>query len=202
MRRQRYSSQQPTTKSVIRFVTFTWIYLHNDGIMYFEETEKKEFKSLLPLFIDLEFHSCCYNTSVPCRQFSYCVILGSHVHFFTSGCISHRTLPHLLAHYWHLHVSMVTDQLPDRIHPTGSETKYHVFNNKITDNVDIYHSEATTLKPKACTMKYTKKNNNIRAHTVTTHIQPQNPEIIYEHLPYCSYQPYSFKCAKYISMVT
>ena len=83
--------------------------------------------------------------------------------------------------------------------PNGSETKYHVFNNQITDNVDIYHSEAKTLIPKACTMKYTQ---NIRAHTVTTHIQPQNPEVIYEHLPYCSYQPYSFKCDKHISMVT
>ena len=97
------------------------------------------------------------------------------------------------------HTSMTTDQLPDRVHPTGSETKYHVFNNQITDNVDIYHSEATTLKPKACTMKYTK---NIRAQTLTTHIQSQNPEIIYEYLPYCSYQPYSFKCDKYISLVT
>ena len=96
-------------------------------------------------------------------------------------------------------ITIATDQLPNRVHPTGSETKYHVFNNQITDNVDIYHSEATTLIPKACTMKYTQ---NIRAHTVTTHIQPQNPEIIYEHLPYCSYQPYSFKCDKYISMVT
>ena len=55
------------------------------------------------------------------------------------------------------------------------------------------------LYQKVCTMKYTQ---NIGAHTVTTHIQPQNPEIIYEHLPYCSYQPYSFKCDKYISMVT
>ena len=90
-----------------------------------------------------------------------------------------------------IYISMITDQLPDRVHPTGSETKYHVFNNQITDNVNIYHSEATMLKPKALTMKYTK---NIRAHTVTTHIQPQNPEIIYEHLPYCSCQPYSFKC--------
>ena len=105
---------------------------------------------------------------------------------------------------WHItdnhdtHASMETNQLPDRVHPTWSETKYHVFNNQITDNVNIYHSEATTLKPKACTMKYTK---NIRAHTVATHIQPQNPEIKYEHLPYCSYQPYSFKCNKYISMV-
>ena len=97
------------------------------------------------------------------------------------------------------HISMTTGQLPDRVHPTGSETKYHVFNNQITDNVDIYHSEATTLIPKVCSMKYTQ---NIRAHTVTTHIQSQNPEIIYEHLPDCSYQPYSFKCDKYISMVT
>ena len=56
---------------------------------------------------------------------------------------------------------MVTDQLPNRVHPTGSETKYHVFNNQITDNVDIYHSEATTLKPKACTMKYTKTYGHI-----------------------------------------
>ena len=93
----------------------------------------------------------------------------------------------------------IMDKLPDRVHPTGSETKYHVINNQITDNVDINHSEATTLIPKACTMKYTQ---NIRAHTVATHMQPQNQEIIYEHLPYCSYQPYSFKCDKYISMVT
>ena len=98
-----------------------------------------------------------------------------------------------------IYVSMVTDQSPDRVHSTGSETKYRVFNNKITVNVDIYHSEATTLKQKACTMKYTK---NTWALTVTTHIQPRNPEIIYEHLPYCAYQPYSFKCNKYISMVT
>ena len=83
---------------------------------------------------------------------------------------------------------MVTGQLPDRVHPTGSETKYHVFNNQITDNVDMYHSKATTHKPKACTMKYTKKN--IRAHTIPTYIQTQTPEIIYEHLPYCSYQSY------------
>ena len=104
-----------------------------------------------------------------------------------------------LTHILDARISITTDKLPDRVHPTGSETKYHVFNNQITDNVDIYHSEATTLIPKACTMKYTQ---NIRAHTVTTHIQPHNPEIIYEHLPYCSYQPYSFKCDKYISMVT
>ena len=32
---------------------------------------------------------------------------------------------------------------------------HHVF-NQMTDNGNIYHSEATTLKPKACTMKYTK----------------------------------------------
>ena len=104
-----------------------------------------------------------------------------------------RLVQHLAhTHKLDAHISMTTRQLTNRVHPTGSETKYHVFNNPITDNVNIYHSEATTLIPKACTMKYTKKN--IRAHT--THIQPQNPEIIYEHLPYCSYQPYSFKCDK------
>ena len=87
-----------------------------------------------------------------------------------------RLLQHLaLTHNPDAHISMTTGQLPDRVHPTGSETKYHVFNNQITDNVDIYHSEATTLIPKACTMKYTQ---NIRAHTVTTHIQPQNPDYI------------------------
>ena len=32
-------------------------------------------------------------------------------------------------------------------HLTGSETKYCVINNQITDNVDIFHSEATTLSP-------------------------------------------------------
>ena len=111
-----------------------------------------------------------------------------------------RLVQHLAqTHKLDAHISMTTGKLPDRVHPTGSETKYHVINNQIIDNVDIYHSEATTLIPKACTMKYTQ---NIRAHTVTTHIQPQNPEIIYEHLPYCSYQPYSFKCDKYIPMVT
>ena len=111
-----------------------------------------------------------------------------------------RLVQHLAhTHRLDAHVAVTTEQLPDRVHPTGSETKYHVFNNQITDNVDIYHSEATTLIPKACTLKYTQ---NIRAHTVNTHIQPQNPEIIYEHLPYCSYQPYSFKCDKYMSMVT
>ena len=128
------------------------------------------------------------------------------IHFFIPGPILYSFFPtdRLVQHLAHIHnpdahTFMTTEQLPDRVHLTGSETKYHVFNNQITDNVDIYHTEATTLKPKACTMKYTK---NIRAHTVTTHIQPQNPEIIYEHLPYCSYQPYSFKCDKYISMVT
>ena len=126
--------------------------------------------------------------------------IGS-VQFFFPGPILDQLIPtdRLVQHLAHTHnldahTSMTTGQLPDRVHPTGSETKYHVFNNQITDNVHIYHSEATTLIPKARTMKYT--------HTVTTHIQPQNPEIIYEHLPYCSYQPYSFKCDKYISMVT
>ena len=128
------------------------------------------------------------------------------IQFFFPGPIHDLQIPkdrlvqHLAnTHKLDAHTSMTTGQLPDRVHPTGSETKYLIFNNQITDNVDIYHSEATTLIQKSCTMKYTK---NIRAHTVTTHIQPQNPEIIYEHLPYCSYQPYSFKCDKYISMVT
>ena len=88
-----------------------------------------------------------------------------------------RLVQHLAhTHKLDAHISMTTGQLPDRVHPKGSETKYHVFNNQITDYVDIYHSEATTLIPKACTMKYT---NKIRAHTVTTHIQPQNPEFLY-----------------------
>ena len=128
------------------------------------------------------------------------------IQFFFPGLILDLQIPtdRLVRHLAHTHkldahISMTTGQLPNRVHPTVSETKYHVFYNQITDNVDIYHSEATTLIPKACTMKYTK---NIRADTVTTHIQPQNPEIIYEHLSYCSYQPYSFKCDKYISMVT
>ena len=128
------------------------------------------------------------------------------IQFFFSGPYLNLQIPtdRLVQHLAHTHklnaqISMTTGQLPDRVQPTGSETKYHVLNNQMTDNVNIYHSEATTLIPKACTMKYTK---NIRARTVTTHIQPQNPEIIYEHLPYCSYQPYSFKCVKYISMVT
>ena len=128
------------------------------------------------------------------------------VQFFFPGTIldllipTDRLVQHLaLTHNLDAHISMTTGQLPDRAHPIGSQTKYQVLNNQITDNVDIYHSEAMMLIPKACTMKY---KQNIRAHTCTTHIQPQNPEIIYEHLPYCSYQPYSFKCDKYISMVT
>ena len=99
--------------------------------------------------------------------------------FTTNRLVQHLAHTHRLD----AHISMTTEQLPDRVHPTGSETKYHVFNNQITDNVDIYHSEATTLIPKTCTMKY---KQTTRAHTVTTHIQPQNPEIIYKHLPYCS----------------
>ena len=101
------------------------------------------------------------------------------IHFFIPGPILDSFFPtdRLVQHLAHIHnpdahTSMTTEQLPDRVHPTESEMKYHVFNNQITDNVDIYHSEATTLKSKACTMKYTK---NIRAHTVTTHIQPEKP---------------------------
>ena len=93
-----------------------------------------------------------------------------YLHIPTDRLVQHLAHTHKLD----AHISMTTGQLPDRVHPTGSETKYHVFNNQITDNVDIYHSKATTLIPKACTMKYSK---TIRAHTVTTHIQPQNPTI-------------------------
>ena len=85
------------------------------------------------------------------------------VQFFIPGPILDSFFPtdRLVQHLAHTHnpdahTSMTTEQLPDRVHPTGSETKYHVFNNQITDNVDIYHSKATKLKPKACTMKYTK----------------------------------------------
>ena len=133
------------------------------------------------------------------------VTIGSIQFFFPGPLLIYRLPPTGWYNIWPaltystLTFSMTTEQLPDRVHPTGSETKYHVFNNQITDSVDIYQGEATTLIPKACTMKYTQ---NIRAQTVTTHIQPQNPEIIYKHLPYCSYQPYSFKCDEYISMVT
>ena len=78
------------------------------------------------------------------------------VQFFFPGAILDLQIPtdRLVQHLAHTHkldarISMTTGQLPDRVHPTGSETKYHVFNNKITDNVDIYHSEATTLIPKS-----------------------------------------------------
>ena len=85
------------------------------------------------------------------------------VQFFFPGPILDLLIPtdRLVQHLAHTHnldahTSMTTGQPPDRVHPTGSETKYHVFNNQITDNVDIYHREATTLRPKACTMKYSK----------------------------------------------
>ena len=69
----------------------------------------------------------------------------------------------LVQHLAHIHnpdahTSMTPAQLPNRVKQTGSETKYHVFNDQITDNVNIYHSEARTLIPKACNMKYTKKH--------------------------------------------
>ena len=70
------------------------------------------------------------------------------VQFFIPGPILYSFFPtdrlvHYLAHIHNpdAHTSMTTEQLPDRVHPTGSETKYHVFNNQITDNVDSYHSE-------------------------------------------------------------
>ena len=66
------------------------------------------------------------------------------------------------------------DHLPDRVHPTRSETKYHVFNNKITDNVDFYHSEATMLKPKVCTMKNTKKHKDTYCNYSYTTSKPRD----------------------------
>ena len=113
-----------------------------------------------------------------------------------------RLVRHLApTHILDARISITTDQLPDRVHPTGSQTKYHVFNNQITDNVDIYHSETTTLIPKACTMKYTqniKHKGTYRNCSYTT----SKPRDYIRTLLYCSYQPYSFKCDKYISMVT
>ena len=100
------------------------------------------------------------------------------VQFFSPGPSLDLLIPtdRLVQHLSHTHnldahTSMTTGQLPDRVHPTGSETKFHVFNNQITDNVDIYHNEATTLIPKACTMKYTK---HIRAHTNIYHTAHTN----------------------------
>ena len=80
------------------------------------------------------------------------------VQFFIPGPIldlfvpTDRLVQHLAhTHNPYAHTSMTTEQLPDRVNPTGSKTKYHVFNNQITDNFDIHHREATTLKPKVCT---------------------------------------------------
>ena len=78
------------------------------------------------------------------------------VQFFFPGPILDLLIPtdRLVQHLAHTnnletHTSMTTGQLPDRVHPTvtGSETKYHVFNDQITDNVDIYQSEATMCIP-------------------------------------------------------
>ena len=62
------------------------------------------------------------------------------VQFFFPGPILDLLIPtdRLVQHLAHTHnldayTSMTTGQLPDRVHPTGSETKYHVFNNQITD---------------------------------------------------------------------
>ena len=61
-------------------------------------------------------------------------------HFFILGPIldsffpTYRLVQHLAHFHNHdAHTSMKTEQLPDRVHPTGSETKYHDFNNQITD---------------------------------------------------------------------
>ena len=86
-----------------------------------------------------------------------------------------RLVQHLAhTHKLDAHISMTTGQLPDKVHPTVSETKYHVFNNQITDNVDIYHSEATTLIPKACTMKYTKKHKGTYRNNSYTTSKPRD----------------------------
>ena len=147
MRKQRYRSQQPTTESVIRFVTFTLIYLQ----MMYNLRNKRHFHRSN---IICSCHCCCYHSvrtvllPGPTRSTDHHQQVGTQI-----------TTDRLVHHLAHIHridarISITTDQLPDRVHPIGSETKYHVFNNQITDNVDIYHSEATTLTPKACTMKY------------------------------------------------
>ena len=122
-----------------------------DGI---KKTQKKNVQNVTSILNCLKITCCCCCLSVPCRQllFRHCGPPRSFLLFPPTGwCNSWPTTDN-----HDTHASMETDQLPDRVHPTGSETKYQVFNNQITDNVDIYHSEATTLKPKVCTMKYTK----------------------------------------------
>ena len=78
------------------------------------------------------------------------------IHFFIPGPILDSFFPtdRLVQHLAHIHnpdahTSMTTEQLPDRVHPTGSVTKYHVFNNQITDNVDII-----TAKPRRLNQKH------------------------------------------------
>ena len=72
------------------------------------------------------------------------VVTITSVQFFFPGPILDSLIPtdklvqHLVhTHNLDAHNSMTMGQLPDRLYPTGSETKYHVFNNQITDNVDI-----------------------------------------------------------------
>ena len=97
------------------------------------------------------------SSRAPTRSTDHHLQVGTQI--TNDGLVQHLAPIHILDS----RISITTDKLPDRVNPTGSETKYHVFNNQITDNVNIYHSEATTLIPKACSMKYTQ---NIRAHTL------------------------------------
>ena len=94
-------------------------------------------------------------------------------HFFILGPTVDSFLPtdRLVQHFAHFHnrnahTSITTEQLSDRVHPTGSETKYHVFNNQITDHVDIYH---TTLKTKRVLRSIQKKHKGTyRNYSYTT----------------------------------
>ena len=59
------------------------------------------------------------------------------VQFFIPGPIFDSVFPtdRLVQHLAHIHnpdahTSMTTEQLPDRVHQTGSETKYHVLTTK------------------------------------------------------------------------
>ena len=115
----------------------------NDGI---KETQKKRIQNVNSILNSLEIACCCCCLSVPCRLllFRHFGPPDSFNLFPPKGwCNSWPTTDN-----HDTHASMETDQLPDRVHPTGSERKYHVFNNQITDNVDIYHSEATMLNQK------------------------------------------------------
>ena len=77
------------------------------------------------------------------------------VQFFFPGPILDLLIPtdRLVQHLAHTHnldahTSMTTGQLPDRVHPTGSETKYHVFNNQ-----KLIMSIFITAKPRRLNQK-------------------------------------------------